>query len=463
MDIWFSTIYEIAVLILFLVGFMWLAWLKFERAIYVVIFLLPLYLVRVKISFLPLNVLEIMVWLLAAIWLAKGRYKSFEWGGCKKMIWPAAVILAAGALCAAFSQDLRTSAGALKGWFFAPLAFGFIVLAELETKEQAKKIFLALAASGAGVGIISIFCWLGGRTTFDGRLAGIFLSPNYLAMYLAPAFLAGIGLFVLGERKTRNKVFLGCVVALNALALYLTFSYAAWISVLLAVLFMLALMFKSSGSSKNIKLFTPTPECHGREPINEWLGTRRLLPQSHRRNSAVWGFTVYCLLFIVMLTAVFVSQAGSEKLENLLHSARSSWQSRLMIWQAALLIGKDHPILGIGPGMFQDYYLKYQSRFDTPYFEWAVPQPHNIFLAFWLETGLLGLAGFIWLVIVFFRETAAAIKKKNVLALISVSLTVYFLLHGLVDTTYFKNDLAILFWLAVVTGISANKIAESKN
>lgn len=29
----------------------------------------------------------------------------------------------------------------------------------------------------------------------------------------------------------------------------------------------------------------------------------------------------------------------------------------------------------------------------------------------------------------------------------SLGIMFYFLLHGLVDTTYFKNDLAVIFWL----------------
>lgn len=41
---------------------------------------------------------------------------------------------------------------------------------------------------------------------------------------------------------------------------------------------------------KRIDDFTPTPKCHGRQPINEWLETRRVLPQSQGRKSVVWGF-----------------------------------------------------------------------------------------------------------------------------------------------------------------------------
>ena len=68
-----------------------------------------------------------------------------------------------------------------------------------------------------------------------------------------------------------------------------------------------------------------------------------------------------------------------------------------------------NPLFGIGPGNFQNKYLEYQKYFP-PYLEWSAPQPHNIFLAFWLESGLLGLAGF---VIIAFCIFSAIIKKRS--------------------------------------------------
>jgi len=34
----------------------------------------------------------------------------------------------------------------------------------------------------------------------------------------------------------------------------------------------------------------------------------------------------------------------------------------------------------------------------------------------------------------------------------------YILIHGLVDTTYWKNDLSIIFWLVIVLGYKANRL-----
>ena len=139
-----------------------------------------------------------------------------------------------------------------------------------------------------------------------------------------------------------------------------------------------------------------------------------------------------------------------------------------MIWRAAWMIGKDHPIFGIGPGNFLKYYLDYQKRFSEPYLEWAVPEPHNIFLAFWLEAGILGLSGFALLLYWFFKKGIFEYKKarpgsarhgsKDISAtILLISLMAYILIHGLFDTTYWKNDLAIMFWVIIGTMLIDNE------
>lgn len=135
-----------------------------------------------------------------------------------------------------------------------------------------------------------------------------------------------------------------------------------------------------------------------------------------------------------------------------------------MVWQSAILIIKDNPIFGIGPGMFQEYYLNYQ-RYFSPYLEWAVPQPHNLFLAFWLQTGIIGMAGFLFLIFWFFGHGFTLILRRIhadiVLALMSIM--VYTLIHGLLDTTYWKNDLSVIFWLIIISMVFIKKISLKNN
>jgi O-antigen ligase len=116
-----------------------------------------------------------------------------------------------------------------------------------------------------------------------------------------------------------------------------------------------------------------------------------------------------------------------------------------MIWQSAEKVLENSWVWGIGAGNFQEKYLEYQKYF-APYLEWAVPHPHNLYLALWLYGGIFGLVGF--LALVFFWFSALFRSQKNPsLRFIGLGIMLYVLLHGLVDTTYLKNDLAVLFWL----------------
>jgi O-antigen ligase len=155
---------------------------------------------------------------------------------------------------------------------------------------------------------------------------------------------------------------------------------------------------------------------------------------------------ILCGALAIVLIFVFY-QLGTKKWDNVVSlKERSSFSSRIMIWKAAEHIIKDNFVWGIGPENFQEKYLEYQ-KFYPPYLEWAVPHPHSVYLAFWVETGLVGLIGFLWLVISWFKKILQA--ENDGMKVVLFGIMAYFLLHGLVDTTYFKNDLAAVFWLVI--------------
>jgi len=254
---------------------------------------------------------------------------------------------------------------------------------------------------------------LGENFTYDGRLKGFYSSANYLAMYLSPLLVLSLSLFLFTKKRI-YRLALSAAIGLMAVAVYLTCSYGAFLGLLAALIFWGLFLLK-------------------------------------RKKSFGWAAPVF--LVVVLFLAL---QAPTDKFQGFLDLSYPSLKSRLAIWQSALEIAKDHSLVGIGPGMFQAYYLAYQPRFE-PYPEWAAPQPHNLWLAFWLQTGLIGLVGFIWLLIGFFRKTAQYLgsNKKEIrfLGLILGGAMLVVLIHGLVDTTYWKNDLAVLFWLVIALGL----------
>ena len=76
--------------------------------------------------------------------------------------------------------------------------------------------------------------------------------------------------------------------------------------------------------------------------------------------------------------------------------------------------------------------------------------PHNLFLAAWLYGGIFGLAGFIGILWGVAKKIKVGLRSDDrafylaVAAFFAVTLA-----HGLVDTTYWKNDLALLWWILV--------------
>lgn len=374
--------------------------INLENFVGIILVLLPLYLVRFVFYGVPLNLLELIIGIAFFWWLLERRFLNPEWKiflkDHKLFFKLIGVILAGFLLSTFFNDNWKAGLGIIKGWFVFPLILALIATNVFQgNKAKALKFFYGGAVGVAALALVSFFL---GQITFDGRLQGIFNSPNYLAMYLAPAVIIGAILF----EENRKKYILS--LAIIFFALYLTHSFAAWaaLSIVLVGLFLI----REQG-----------------EKNKKWLAG-----------------------FLILAGLVFFLQIKTDKLNNLFNfDARSSLSSRTMIWQSAGKILEDNPTWGIGPGNFQEKYLEYQ-KYYPPYLEWAVPHPHNLYLAFYLYSGILGLAAF--LLSIFFWLKKIMAQKKEATVLVALGIIAYFLLHGMVDTTYFKNDLAVIFWLA---------------
>ena len=371
--------------------------IKLKNLIYLTIFLLPVYLIRFSWLGLPTNLLEAIISLIFILWFFKYYHifweKSF-WLKQRKYLLPISLILGGLFLSLLFNPNYLRGLGIIKAWFVFPIIFAFMVFQIIKAEER-KNIFKAFYLSALAISFIGLIYFFGGQMTYDGRLQALFNSPNYLAMYLAPAIIMGAIFF------QENRKIYGISLAIILSTFYLTLSYAAWMAVLLALF------------------------------ITLWL---------NKKLSRKW------LWLPLILLAVFIFfQSGTKKMSDFLQKdPRSSISSREMIWSASKKILADHWFLGIGPGNFQDKYLEYQ-RYFPPYLEWAVPQPHSLYLAFWLQSGLVGFLGFILLIFRWFKNIFQ--RPADNLKWISLGIMLYILIHGLVDTTYFKNDLAIIFWL----------------
>jgi O-antigen ligase/GR25 family glycosyltransferase involved in LPS biosynthesis len=82
----------------------------------------------------------------------------------------------------------------------------------------------------------------------------------------------------------------------------------------------------------------------------------------------------------------------------------TSMGMRVVIWEITGEIIRDAPLLGHG---LASYPHEYRSRVSGRYQDWRArpsDDPHNQYLMLWAETGLLGLAAFVWLLYCALRQ-----------------------------------------------------------
>lgn len=340
-----------------------------------------------------------------------------------------ALIFFAGAILSFASNPFSlTGLGMLKTWFVFPLVALWLWLeTEPETRDLERILAVWLGVT-AVVACASLIFFFQGALTYDSRLAAWYGSPNYLAFFLAPGVLL-VGHFLSSLPRANQSLLrplLWLSVATLMPVIYFTRSYETWVGLLVALFIFL------------------------------FLGT--VFPWRKKIAAALLCLGIFSLFIFL--------ESGDAKWQSFATlDERSSLASREMIWRSAARIIADHPVAGIGVGRFQETYLAYQ-RYFPPYLEWAVPQPHNLYLAVWLETGLMGLVGFFLLMTALFRKMLALSRSddedsRKISVFLIAALAMYGI-AGLVDTPFFKTDLAFIFWFIVAFGIGQLRMSQQK-
>ncbi|HEX8974796.1 MAG TPA: O-antigen ligase family protein [Patescibacteria group bacterium] len=384
---------------------------------------MPLYLLRINFFGLPTNLFELGALLALVIWFVTGfgNHKA-KLRSIPPFIFGGVFLLLTGILLSAIANPISMSGlGIIKSWFLLPIFFSYALFSLIENELDIKRVLQAIFVSASAVSLVAIAYKALGLVTYDARLSAFYGSPNYLAMYLAPAVIFGFFLALAANTGSKERPFYVTASIPILLAFFWTYSYAAWAATLMAIF---------------LALYLTKP----------------------KRRMAV----ALCAAIVAFL--IIFSQLQSNKFSTLLQAdSRSSLASRIMIWKSSFLMIKNHPITGIGPGNFQQTYLAYQKYFP-PYLEWAVPEPHNLLLAFWLQTGLAGLLGFLFVIFyaIFLLLQIIKAKENTALAAALLAFFLYTFLHGLFDTPFWKNDLSMLFWLCIFISISLYRARSSK-
>lgn len=385
-------------------------------------FLFAAYFIRFEVAGIPFTVPEAFVYLLFGVWILEliRDHKSVTWNLHLKRYWYAAFFLLIGATIGVvvapgtillpsgeFLAAKQVAMGVWKGWVVAPILYFAVLTQVLKGREDVERIMRFFIFSAVMVSLLAYgFGLFGEGVTIDLRLRGFYESANYLALYLVPAIMVNIYFAFLKPGVTRNQLRIDlATLSILIYSLFFTQSYAAIIGIFGSV-GLYALYF--------------------------------LISHPRQRKKVLVALGILGATFL----AVIVTQINTPKFQQALNwEDRSSTSVRLEIYKTSTHMISRHPFAGVGPGLFQ---ANYQNTapivLGRAPLEWNMPHSHNIFLGFWLNTGIIGLIAFVTILVFSHRRFTYPL-----LALWGI------LLHGLFDMPFWKNDLSLIFWLVIAS------------
>jgi O-antigen ligase len=220
------------------------------------------------------------------------------------------------------------------------------------------------------------------------RLSGPLGDPNYYAQILLP--LIPIGLIALGGGERRHRRLVAAATLLILAGLVLTYSRGGALA--LVVMFCIAVAARRVRASQVVLVVLAAAIAIA------------VVPDYRER-----------------ITSIGSSFKGATAEEGSSQAADQAVRGRTGEMAAAGLVFLDHPVLGVGPGVFPSYYQEYIARLGLEAHgsirtgakrgEEARREAHNLFLGIAADLGLAGLAVFLAIIATAFAGLARARRR----------------------------------------------------
>jgi putative inorganic carbon (HCO3(-)) transporter len=318
----------------------------------------------------------------------------------------------------------------------------FFALAERVMRDERwrSRLLTVYLLTALGVSVEAIRQWLFGAeplatwTDPESALANVtrvysFLgNPNLLAGYLLPSVpLSAAAIAV--WRGTLPRVLAVVMLGMNTASLILTFSRGGWLGLATATIVGVGLLG-----------FWYLPQ----------------LPYRWRR----WGVPLLLGLLVATLVGSVVSVPALRERAGSIFAARgdSSNNFRINVWMGVQQMIQARPWLGIGPGnvAFNQIYPLYQVNV-----RFTALSAYSIFLELLVEVGVIGFGVFLWLLLLVgdrawrcLGQLRARNNPQGFWLMATVATMAGMLTHGLVDTIWFRPEVATLWWLMVAIVVS---------
>ena len=410
-------------------AFTFIAWYRFHLGLAVLFVLLPTYLIRFNIGPLPTTVLEVMIGIVVAVWLVKMWNAQRETHNKNylslityhlshnKLLFIGIILLLTGAtISVATSLNLRAALGEWKAFYIEPVLI-FLILITLKEKlspiayhlsrityhvSTINLILYGLLLSGLLTSILAIYqhftgfavpyaFWENGNSY---RVTAWYGFPNAVGLFLAPLLPFALYVvhqtftilrtrdrrYVTGDNKNRIVYRLSLIIPWLILILSLLFIPSSLIAIFYA---------KSTGALIGILA---------------GIFVLLLLYKKTRIASVI-------ILASGILTLTLLPATNPIK-QELFFQDRSG-QIRVAMYKETLQFLKDHPILGAGLASYTKRIEPYHTTVNGEGIE-IFHHPHNIFLTMWVNTGIVGLAGFVLIIIWFYQTGLKCVEKLKI-------------------------------------------------
>lgn len=247
-------------------------------------------------------------------------------------------------------------------------------------------------------------------------------NPNLLAGYLLSAIALSL-MAIFAWRGWLPKALALTMFVVNTDCLFLTYSRGGWIGLLVTMFVLLVLL------------------------VYWWSAQLSPFWRTWSLPILLGSSTV-----VLLLAVMFVEPVRERFFSIFAGRGDSSNNFRINVWTSVMQMIRDRPLLGIGPGhsAFNKIYPIYQSP------RFSALSAYSILLEVAVEIGLIGLASFVWLLIVTFNQALLQLVRLRRLGsqdgfwlIGAVASLLGMLAHGMVDTVWYRPEVNTIWWLLV--------------
>ena len=309
---------------------------------------------------------------------------------------------------------------ALSGWVTLGVVYG-IMMNEENLGANLVRVFLGSSCVGAIHAVTNyILAWSKGREYYRAALP--FIGCNAAGTVFCVAILTALGCFRSADR--RGKLMMVPVILLLTSALMVTQSRGAFVAFVVGFIVFLLL---GAGS----------------------------------RHSRVLKVVALVSLVLVVAFVFKISPSVAKRYARILNPMAN--KDRLEIWRTALLMIRDHPVLGVGLNNFVNFYPLYEhpEGFGT-----SMYMAHNVFLEFGATTGIPGLILFVVIAVLGISGgIRGLIKAGSSSSLPATTLAIFaaILTHLQFDITLNSGDMLPFFFVPYGVLILLEQWLESRN